>query len=103
MQVVPIPPTACPENKFDKVFVPPTETDVGNVVNLENIIGSAANIAKKVAPKIVILDKILVKYFFVSSPGLIPGIYPPFSCRFFENSSGKMTKEKRSTTEKNSN
>ena len=48
----------------------------------------SANRIKNTAPKTVILERIVPKYFSVSFPGLTPGIYPPFSCKFFENSSG---------------
>ena len=68
--------------------VPPIDTDVGKLVKLENIIGKPAITTKNVAPKTVNLVNTLVIYALVSSPGLIPGIYPPFSCKFFANSSG---------------
>ena len=58
------------------------------IVNLENKIGSPAIIDKNAAPSTVRRVKTFVIYSFVSSPGLIPGIYPPFSCKFFANSSG---------------
>ena len=64
------------------------DTLVGKLVNLENRIGNPAITTKNVDPKIVSLDNILLTCFFVSSPGLIPGMYPPFSCKFFANSSG---------------
>ena len=52
------------------------------------MIGSPAITTKNKAPSTVILDNILLRYFSVSFPGLIPGIYPPLSCKFLENSSG---------------
>ena len=59
--------------------VPPIVTDVGKLVNFENKIGKPAIIDRDVAPNTVNLDNILLTYSFVSSPGLIPGIYPPLS------------------------
>ena len=54
--------------------VPPIDTDVGKLVNFENIIGSPAITDKNAAPKTVRRVKILLTYCLVSSPGLIPGI-----------------------------
>ena len=64
------------------------DTLVGKLVNLENRIRNPAITTKNVDPKIVSLDNILLTCFFVSSPVLIPGMFPPLSCKFFANSSG---------------
>ena len=54
--------------------VPPIDTLVDKLVNLEKIIGKPAIITRKAAPRIVSLDNTLLTYFVVSSPGLTPGI-----------------------------
>ena len=69
--------------------VPPSEMLVlPTFENFWNNIGSAAITTRNRVPNVVILSNTLVIYFLVSSPGLTPGIYPPFCCKFLAISSG---------------
>ena len=58
--------------------VPPNDTLVGKVEMAPKMYGKPATTAKKIEPTTVILINTLLTYFSVSSPGLTPGIYPPF-------------------------
>ena len=51
-------------------------------------IGSVASIASDIAPTRPILLTIFAKKSLVGLPGLMPGMNPPFCCKFLEYSIG---------------